>query len=468
MVVIGLMPPFGEMTPWGMKLFGVLVGCMFGWLFGYVIPISILALVAAGFLVSGQTVDTMVISLHGTLLLVMVFYAMIFVYGLTKCGMLEFLSSRLLSMKWCTKSPWHVAVALWLATTVCSAICCVPILSMILMFSVYCDMAKRMGAKPYSAYSVIVLVIIAALSTLSACVVPYSSTMLLGLSIMTTAIGDVSYNLPLVSLINGILCGAFFVIVAVVFKVAIQTNLVKVEFDIENAGSLIQAKASFDAKIKWGFFYIVVLFIILTIPSFLPADSMAKAMVTKISMVGVFVVIDFLMSLTSVNGERLLDFEDALKNGAINWSLYFMMGTALVISNLLVTEEAGLAATLKLLVDILFAGNLGVVAICTIFLVGGIILTNCINNVVSMQLMIPVFSTALVMAGFNPALFIGIFSVVLDHGLVLPSGSVAGAFLHGSSEWMTSKQVYLYATISSMLLIIATVFVALPIVFMFA
>ena len=39
MIGVGQLPPFGEMTEYGMQMLGVFLGCIFGWLLGIVIPV---------------------------------------------------------------------------------------------------------------------------------------------------------------------------------------------------------------------------------------------------------------------------------------------------------------------------------------------------------------------------------------------------------------------------------------------
>ena len=98
-----------------------------------------------------------------------------------------------------------------------------------------------------------------------------------------------------------------------------------------------------------------------------------------------------------------------------------------------------------------------------LFIIFGLVLTNCITNAVAMQLIIPLLTTFMVMKGINPACLVGIAAIVLDHGLILPSGSPIGAFLHGNTEWLESKQVYLYATCSSLCLAVSIAVIGAPI-----
>lgn len=462
MVGVGMLPPFGAMTIYGMKMLGVFFGCIFGWLLGIVIPVALLGIVMAGLLVSGQTVDTMMMAVQSAQMVLVIFWALIFVYGLGKCGLLDFLSSKIMSIKWCVKSPWHLAVSLWLCTMVCAALSSQPFATMILMCSMYYNISTKIGAQKKSGYTAFVLVFIAAVAAIGVGMVPYSSMILMSLSIMSAAIPGIAYNIPLICVLNFIVTLSFIVCGAVLLKVLMKLQAIKVEFTMNDAGSLFERKAVFDTKVKWGFFYIVFLITIMVFPTFLPADSAIKAFMGRIGMIGMFAVVVTMMCLTTVNGKRLIDFEQAMRGGAVNWQVYFMMGAALVISGQLVTDQAGLALTIKGAVDGI-VGDMSVYVIALIFIVVGLVLTNCITNIVAMQLIIPVLTTFMVVKGVNPALLVGIAGIVLDHGLILPSGSPLGAFLHGNSEWLTSKQVYLYASGAALCLAISCAVIGIPI-----
>lgn len=127
----------------------------------------------------------------------------------------------------------------------------------------------------------------------------------------------------------------------------------------------------------------------------------------------------------------------------------------------MVTEKASLAITVQNVLGN-FVGEMSIYAMCLIFMMIGLVLTNCITNIVAMQLTIPIIATFMLAKGMNPSLVIAITGIMLNHGLVMPSGSPIGSFIHGNSEWMTSKQCYLYATISSICLAISVALIGLP------
>ena len=154
---------------------------------------------------------------------------------------------------------------------VCAALSSQPFATMLLMFSMYYSLAAKVGAQKRSPYSVLVLVFIAAVSAIGVALVPYSSMILFATSIMATAVQGMTFNIPLICGVNFLVTAAFIVIGAIFLKVLMVTNILKVEFDMSNAGELVSEKAVFDTKVKWGFFYIILLVALMLVPTFLPA-----------------------------------------------------------------------------------------------------------------------------------------------------------------------------------------------------
>ena len=461
MLLFGNLQPFGAMTEYGMKFLGIFLGCIFGWLFNIIVPVSLMGIIMSGFLISGQTVDKMMISLQGANMVLMVFWAFFFVYALKQCGLLNFLSKKIMSLSFCSKSPWHLAVALWICTMVCAGLTGQPFASAFLMFGMYYSVAEKVGAQKRSSYTNFVLVVIAAIADISTCMVPYSGNILMALSIMSAAVPGIEYNIPLICLVNIAVTVFSITIISILFKLLLYLGTIKPEFNMNNHETLFEDDAVFDTKIKWGFFYIVLLVSIMMLPSFLPADNVFKTFLAHMGTTGMFVVVALLMCVTNVNGEPLLDIETAIKDGAVNWQVYFMMGTAIVISGQLVSAEAGLSITIQGLLDG-FAANMSIYILCLLIMLFGLILTNCITNAVAMQLIIPILAICMAAKGVNPAIMVGLAGKVLNHGLILPSGSPLGAFIHGNSEWIEPKSCYINSTLTSTCLAIAIAIIGIP------
>ncbi len=175
MVGFGYLPPFGAMTVYGMQMLGVFLGCIYGWLVGVNIPVTLLGIVVAGILISGQTIDSMITAVQSAQMILVIFWALIFIYGLKKCGLMDYLCNRMMSISWCKKSPWHLAVSLWFCTMVCTAFSCQSFAAMILMFSMFYNISDKLNLQRRGGYTAFVLVMIAGISTIGTGSVPYSN-----------------------------------------------------------------------------------------------------------------------------------------------------------------------------------------------------------------------------------------------------------------------------------------------------
>lgn len=466
MVGFGCLPPFAEpITPIGMRMIGIFIGLIFGWLFGYNAITAIMALLICGLFYPNQTADSLFGVAFGAQPLMIVFWALIFVYGLNKCGILSWVSAKILSWKWVSKSPWHLAMGLWLCTILCAAICCQPFATMLIMFSIYYDVSKKIGAERRSAYTVFVLAFICGFSALAIGLVPYSGNLFLALSFMLAVDPTITYSVPAICAINWALTLGMYFFTGVIAKIAFST-FAKPEFTLDHSGELFKKPGKMNKKIRLGFFFILIMLVIMVGPMLLPAESPIKTFMSRFGTAGLFAAVVVIMSLVTINGERFMTIEGALQDGAVHWSIYFIMSSAIALGNLLVSKEAGIAELLNTVLNNL-TGDMSLYALTTLLLIALLILTNCITNVVAAQLVIPLVTMIFLSKGVNPGLIVGMMAIVFDYGLVLPSGSPLGAFMHGNSEWMSSGQVYKYASISVICVALSIAIIGVPLALMF-
>jgi len=460
MVGFGYIPPIGDtITPQGMRMLGIFIGMIFGWLYGYNASTSVMALVVTGLLYPGLTVDAVITSAFGTMMLWMIFFAMIFAYGLNKCGILDYVSAKIMSLKIVSKSPWHLAMGIWFCTIVCMAICGVPVAIMIVMFSLFYNIAEKIGAGRRSNYVAYVLVFIAGFCAISVGLVPYSGNLLVAIGFMLSVDSTISYSLPVICVINWVLILGMWVIAGIISKFAFK-SFAKPDFTLTGE-SLYTEKVPATKAIKVGFLFIAILLVIMVLPSFLPAGNALKVFLGKFGMAGVFALVVLIMTVVPIDGKRMLDIEEALKNGAVSWGIFFIMPTAFALGAILVGQDTGIATLLSNVIGNL-TGGMSIYLLVCVLLIILLALTNCITNIVAAQLVVPVITIALLAKGINPGLVIGMAGVIFDYGLVLPSGSPLGAYIHANSEWMTSAQCYKYGLISVLCLTISICAIGVP------
>ena len=136
----------------------------------------------------------------------------------------------------------------------------------------------------------------------------------------------------------------------------------------------------------------------------------------------------------------------------------------LYLASLLTSADVGISATLTIALKSML-GNIGIVGVIVTFVAFGCLVTNAVNNVVCVNIFIPIGAALLLGLGGSAvevSILCSLLAVVLYLGLMVPSGSVVGALLHGNSEWLLTKNIYLYAGIGCLIVTIVCCVVGIP------
>ena len=105
MVGVGMLPTFGQVTPLGMKVLGVFLATLYGWLFLDLLWPSLIGLVALG-LTGYTTIGEAFASALSTATGIQVIITCVFASALEKIGATEVLSNWILTREPLRKNPW--------------------------------------------------------------------------------------------------------------------------------------------------------------------------------------------------------------------------------------------------------------------------------------------------------------------------------------------------------------------------
>lgn len=441
--------PFGQVTNVGMRILGVFAGCIFVWIVGYVGWGSVLGLLMLSLYVPNNTVNS-VFATYGSFNMMVLVWCMLFCYCLQKLGVLGWVSEKLLSLKWASKSPWHICVTMWLMATACSALVGNSAAAAILTWNIFYQIADNIGIKHRSIFCGFVIVTIGTFAAISMTLVPYSSSLWFPITLMMAVAPNLQVPILKVCLLSWILIVFLFVVLGITAKLLLISSKCRNELDginMEKASATIGKKIKMTKGVKWGFFYIGLVLVMMIIPSVFTGAAITGTL-NRLGVVGAFAVAVVLMCITTIDGERMVKVEDAMKYG-VPWGIYFMFATAMAVAGQAMGENAGITATIMTFVQSTVSDASPYVMVM-ILLGIGLILTNCINNAIAIQLLTPICTVVLLNIGVNPVILVGFVGLVLDHGNILPSGSPLAALMHGNTEWIKPQQVYLWATIGSL------------------
>lgn len=421
----GYLPTFSEVTPSGMRVLGIFLGCIFAWCFGEIAWSSVLGVICLTLFDLGSMNENFA-SAYGNGTAAMLLVAIIFCFAIEQSGLLSEMASWITGQKWAQKSPWTLVFAFYLAAMIIGAMATNIVPPIVLLWALFYEVAREIGIKPYEKFSAIILLGIGVVGYVGCMIMPYN--------IMTVTIRGVAegldpnfiYDIPHYLMLNLLVAVIFLPLLVLVLKLLFGRSI---NFKMPEKEVY---KMHLTPTMKWTLAYLILLVVLMTVPNFLPAGNFLREIFgNKLSILGCLMLLCVAMSLTKVDGKPVLDITEGLKNAS--WSMFLLVSAALGISGYLTLDEMGIVL--------------------------GLIITNFINDIVTAVVLYPIAVSFIASAGGSVMLFTLLFGQATMQGCFMPSGSIAGAMFHGNTEWMRAKDVFLYITIMEVVLLTVLLFV---------
>lgn len=457
MLLFRFLPPIGPVTPFGMTVLGIFIGMLYGWVLGELIWPSLLGLVLLG-LTEGNTVTDVLNTAFMNTTLQTILFSLVFCYGISATGVLDIAAKFILSRKFAQKGPYWLCFAFWLAAVIGGLLTTNALPVTILLWSIFYPVAEQLELQKKSAYVAIMMIGICITSYSGSLLVPYHAFAAVCWGVLASVNPDLQMNFVAYSLtvlaINVVLMPALLAF----FKFVIRPKV-----DYKSLGDFINPEELvLNTRQKIVLVYTLLLCAMMIAPNILPKAWALTGILANLGMNGTFIFILVAMTLTiTVSGEELMDIAEGMVKG-VPWGLYFLLLAALLISNYIANESTGISALLVEWVSPLLAGRSAFIFMVIMIFIGAVV-TNCINNFVTVALLIPISIPFLAVNGGNPLVMATLFAVILLQGVVMPAGSVLGALCHGNDEWLTPGLVYKYATMGELILAIVVSFVGIPV-----
>lgn len=446
----GYLPTFSEITPAGMRVLGIFLGCVFAWCFGEIIWPSVLGLVCLTLYDFG-TIDSNFASTYGNGTAAMLLVAIIFCFAIERSGLLNELAMWITGQKWAQKSIWSLVLAFYLAAILIGAIATNIVPPIVLLWALFYEVAKEIGIKPYDKIAIIILLGIGVVGFVGCIIMPYN--------IMTVAVigAAEAYNPSFVydvksHLLLCLIVAAIYVPLLVFILKLLLGKHIKFKMPVKDA-----YRIHLTRSMKWTLVYLLLLVAMMIVPNFLTEENVFRVIFgNKLGILGCLMLLTVLMALTKVEGKPILDIAESLSN--VPWPMFLIVSTSLGISGYLTADEMGIVQTMIKIFEPLISGH-SALTITLIFLVIGLVLTNCINDIVTAVVLYPIAASFIIDAGGSIMLFTILFGQATFQGCFLPSASVAGAMFHGNTQWMKAKDVFFYITIMEIILLAVLIFV---------
>lgn len=452
MLGFGFLPPFGQITPYGMRVLGLFLGCIFAWVFGEVVWSSIFGLVFLT-IFGYSNMNEAFVGAYANPTIAITITSFVFCYAIQECGLLNEVAKWIVSQKWAQKSPWLVVMAFLIAAAVSSMMTANMIASAIVLWALFYELARETNVKPHDPYAIIIICGVMVSACMGAATMPYTGMPVMVKGLINSVVPEFEHNMASFFLLNVMLNIVFIALAVIVCRLLFGR---KVHVTIPKRDTY---KMRLNSSSKIALTLLIIIILCLVVPNFLAADNPIRVLLNnQMSVPGIFMLGSAILMIIHVKERPVLDIVEGIKN--VPWPLVLLISSALYISDFITSDETGVVQTIVAAINPIMEGKSAFVV--TIMFIGfGLILTNFINDMVTIAIIVPIAAQFILGAGGNIALLAILFGQASVQGCLMPSGSAMGAMLHGNTEWVTSKEVIMYVGLLEILVLISLMIVTL-------
>jgi len=456
MIGIGLIPPFGAITELGMKVLGVFIATIYGWLtLGLIWP-SFFALVALG-LVGYIGIQQAFCDGFGYMNVPILFMSFVFAAIADQTHITEYLANWLTSRKITVGRPYVLMAVLFFGMEVLNLLG-VSFVGVFMLWGVVVALAEAAGYEKGNKFVTFMIPAILIVFVLSGFVFPFKSGSVIILGIFTKGTGlvfpDLQYVIWQVIIVN-----LYIVLLLAIAKFIIRLDLSAL---IELTKTLGEEHRNdkMNEEQRFGFILLVAYIVMMMLPMLLPKTWAFTQLLSKLGILGSLGILTAIaMVKRTSDGKSYIDYQKVASKG-IAWDVIWLIVATTPLAAAFQAEECGIMTTLMgFLTPILTNMSPAIFIIgCTIVLG---IATQFIHNLILCIVFIPVLCPLCATMGGNPYACYLAINMALMLAIVTPAGSINAGMVYGHS-WMTAKSSFWQGMLHLVLGIVLVLVVGVP------
>lgn len=430
-VGIGMIEPFGNITPMGMKILGVFVGTLFGWMFIDFVVSSTVGMVFLGLSGYNSIMGVFQTGFSDSVVTNM-FVAFAFTALLNEINLTGALASWLLSRKFAHGHPWRIIGLLFFSAWVIAAFAdTLPaiLIPWSIAYKIIDDVGYQRRSKDVG-YLITGIIFFAAMG---AYMFPFKP-------------GVLAFSGGYVAVMGEIPQGQWyfgFVIVNVLFFIFYMLLGKLVKFDVEKMNINL---ADFAGNARWGkkellgLGFMIFFILFMALPAFLPKSSLVTVW-SGFGIIGTTVIIIAAAYLISVDGKPLIENPAKLWTSGVSWDLIFMIAATMPIGAAIRSEEGGIMVTLLGWLEGAI-GDMNWILFTIVCMIALGLLTQVSHNLIISAVLFPVFAPVCADMGGDPLLWFIMNFMAINAAFTTPAASGWSAMLHSNREWVSVKEAY--------------------------
>ena len=451
-----LLPPFLAMTPAGMAVLGTFLGWLYGICFCDMCIACLLGFIAISF-TGIMPISDYYKAGFGNDTVLLIIFGMFFMGGLiAKFDLTNLLIQKIFQIKFLYKKPWILSGGL----LILSYFICIftnPYIVVLFVYQVIISISKKAGFKPFSMWPSMMIIGSTILASMAIVGMPYQGTVLLFMGIFQEAANGLTISwgayLIWVNLVSILGIVIYLLVCRFIFRADISAlNALEASFFGE------ASKATKEQKVALSLF---VLFVCILLSfGFIPEGWALKSYLNTIGLAGLVMLCIVLASIIRVDGKPLINFIEMATQG-IQWNVFLITAFSIPLMTLLTNSETGIMPSLMTVLMPILGGHSPMIFVVVVLIVS-VLLTNCLNNMVVIMIMIPILCGYALEMGLNPALLITMLIITGYLAVLLPAGSPLTAIMFSYKEWMSMKIAWIYGGLILVIWILVMLVIGFP------
>lgn len=449
---IPMLPCFGAITPYGMKVIGVFAAVLYGWIAFDLMWSSIFGFAMLGVTGLMSPLDAFVAGL-GDSMISTVLLSLAFAVGIAKAGVAELMSNWLLKRKLFQRSPWLLVSGIILTGFLIG--CFGPSMAgIVILWVVTLNIADICNYKKDDALINFIMVMIVLATMAGANVMPYKAQVLIFLAYLQQTT-DLTFSNGGYMITVFVYALSITLVMILLAKFILKLDATKFTLP-EEVLHKIETEPITKCQLI-GLSITAVYSLALILPSFITFPGSKTLTVWGVP--GCSAIAILIMAIIKVDGKALIKIQDIFRD--LDWTLLLLLAVTFPIAACLRAADSGVMATLMQVVAPMVS-SLGLMPfiIVSIIILG--IFTQFIHNVVLGALFMPFLLPLCINMGGPVLTFWLMMFLILNTAYCTPGGSLQAAMVYGN-ENIERKYAYRYTLIFFVVSLVLLHVVAMPV-----
>ena len=452
---ISALPPFAQITEYGMQVLGIFVGLIYAWTFiGFLWP-SLVGLFLLGLTAYAADVTTAVALGFGQSLVWQVFFMMLFAEIMNVLGVTEYLGFWLVSRNFCIGRPWLftfiILTAAWIIGGLTS-----PYAVAFMLWGVLYKIFEKIGMQKQTGYVTYIIAGIMFCAAMACMVFPFEPYP----TVIVALCGFAPTDLPFIPwMIVGITTAvALSVIYLALGKFVFRFDLSALANAGDFAAEYRGKKMTADNKI--GLAILVIFIGVLVAINLLPKTIPVVALLYKINILGLAIIaIVFTVVWKRKDGTTLTTWPRLMKG--VSWEIVIMFAATIPLGAAMESADTGVMASVMTAITPVLntLSPFAFVAFCVIIL-GAI--TQVAHNLVLTMTFTPMLASIAISYGINPILVGFVVVTMFQCATATPAASAQSAAVFANAEWVNQKWAYMSGVAFAIISMFVMICIAYP------